>query len=192
MIVYNEYNITKLTDNDLNYLSELKKIILNDFQKERAEYFLNKYSTIPINGLVRDLELDIKGYFKLKHSETMGIFLKEKFSNLSNQDKINTFITRLELMKEGKIILPESIFYYELTHLNFEDKLIPIKELNSENFNYIIYETLSEPKEHYIEFVYGGHFLYTRIFKLEKEDSDFIQKSKAKNKFEKIVSKYRK
>jgi hypothetical protein len=164
-----------ILEGEINLLSEIRNAINDRQEITEIEKLIDKNKSERKSGIYADLEFDVKGFYELDQTKTQSIVLKQKFRKLSRETIRELLINRLDSVIPGSIELPEAIFETKTLRIEFEGRLIDVNKIRSKKWEYTIYQSVNNEEDYYVEILFGGVGVYTRLFKLSQMESTIIK-----------------
>ena len=137
---------------DFKYLNELKNVLMND-NKNYADELLENYSKKPKNGLIIDIEKDIKGFYNIENNGKTILVVKNDFKDKSRNDLLHLIINRIDSINDGEFDFPESIYENKIIQIEYNREKINVNEIRREDFEYILF--MDENGNYYVNFLMG-------------------------------------
>jgi hypothetical protein len=172
------------SDSDFNYLEELKGLFINKAAKTDFEGLIKKYSQCPKNGIIMDIENDIKAYYKIEINNRFNKTLKNRYSNENKEGIYHLILERINSIKYGEFNFLESIYENKINIINYNGKEIKVKEICRKDWKYILFS--DDNGKYYIECSFGTIGRYTEIFEITEEDKKIVEKGTEDEKIKKI------
>lgn len=186
---YYKVNSKYFSDNDWEYIYKLKICLKNNPKKNNVSEIIEYYSKIPINSILRSIEMDLEGLFEIKNTEYKIYTLKDKVKNISKEEIILHIIKQLENINRNEFEISETLYKPETIKIIYEGNEISVKEILEDAFWYKLYQNKYDNNNYYLEIIKDGLFIDIRIYKVKNEDIKIV-KSLNSEKISRLCRKY--
>ena len=178
-----------LTERDWRFLADLRSLLDDGAGRERIATRIGEYERAAQNGLVADIKLDAQGLFGLFISRTTKLSLRPDLAHASESDLRAALVARIDAIRPDAFTLPPALHRCETSAIDFEGRLIAVRQLASKPWDYIVCVGVDEPAV-YVDILKGSIALYSTVRRLSEEDAAVVH-DLAPHALDRLVDKYR-
>ncbi len=179
-----------LSERDWEYLRTLRALLLSAPTAAQVASFVEAFAAGPRNGLIVDVASDVAGLFDLDRSAETRLVLDPGLDGHEPSELVRLLVGRIDAIVPGRFVLPKQLFRREVTAIEVDGALVAVRSVADRPWDYVIFATVAEPVQHYVEILYGSTALFTKVSRLDPADGGALGSLDAEGR-DRLVDRYR-